>query len=421
MGTSGFPEHLPGDDGREPQDRYTYGKLASPADPKTRKPGKARRIILPVIGVLLAFFCGVGMFCTAETSSGVSAMPSSAPPPAPSTVPGAASTVSGPAAFSASPGASQKKDAGAYEYYYTRLTAKEQGFYRLFRDNTDSMQTGRAVIGMMPLASEKEWEAWVDGGKWNDDAPAANEFYTAEGAFLSDHPGAFYLDPNRIYVSSTTMDDSITDMTLEPEKNGETYLTGGLQSAEDVGASLRKLNDAVNVVANRAKKQKNVYQEIRFIHNYLIDNVTYEETAEKDFIHTAYGALVNKSAVCDGYAFGMKMVLDRLGIPCVVVNGDSIAYDTRKHGAKWAGEHRADEYHAWNEVMLNGKWYALDTTWSDADEPVWALPESPAERYEYFLKGSETFGHTEFEPDPPLQTGRLLPLPKLNPKDPPKQ
>ena len=65
----------------------------------------------------------------------------------------------------------------------------------------------------------------------------------------------------------------------------------------------------------------------------------------KDYLqHTAYGALVNKEAVCEGYAKAYKLLMDAMGIPCDVV---------------------INEEHAWNVVCLEGKWYLVDVTNDD--------------------------------------------------------
>lgn len=57
--------------------------------------------------------------------------------------------------------------------------------------------------------------------------------------------------------------------------------------------------------------------------------------------HTAYGALVDKKAVCDGYAYAYKMLMDYEGIECVFVPDYA-------------------RQHAYNEVLIDGAWYKVD-------------------------------------------------------------
>ena len=69
--------------------------------------------------------------------------------------------------------------------------------------------------------------------------------------------------------------------------------------------------------------------------------------------YTAYGALVNGRAVCEGYSRAMQLLLKRGGIDCSLVTGRSV---------------HSGESHMWNVVTINGKNYHLDVTWDDSDE-----------------------------------------------------
>ena len=66
----------------------------------------------------------------------------------------------------------------------------------------------------------------------------------------------------------------------------------------------------------------------------------------------------NYMPVCEGYARAFKVVCDKLGIPCVLVDGHA------KNASDSAGE-----AHMWNYVQLTKdsqpQWYAVDVTWND--------------------------------------------------------
>jgi hypothetical protein len=89
-----------------------------------------------------------------------------------------------------------------------------------------------------------------------------------------------------------------------------------------------------------------VYSEVKFAYDYLINNAAYDYSERDDYgsnphAHSAYGALIEKLCVCDGYAEAFYLMMKVYGIPCnIVVNKD----------------------HAWNEVMIDGKWYVIDAT-----------------------------------------------------------
>ena len=61
-----------------------------------------------------------------------------------------------------------------------------------------------------------------------------------------------------------------------------------------------------------------------------------------------YGALVERTAVCLGFAGAFQLLMDLSGIECITVVG--AAFRSRKD-------------HAWNMVRLDGAWYCVDATW----------------------------------------------------------
>ena len=97
------------------------------------------------------------------------------------------------------------------------------------------------------------------------------------------------------------------------------------------------------------------YEKELAIHDALVKYVSYYSYKEINQIptikHTAYGALVEGEAVCDGYAKALKILLDRVGIENIIVNqiDEEIA-------------------HAWNVVKLDGEYYHVDATSDKLEE-----------------------------------------------------
>lgn len=96
------------------------------------------------------------------------------------------------------------------------------------------------------------------------------------------------------------------------------------------------------------------YEKVRSIYEYVIANTRYDEIHAKNPNHhlksTAYAALVQGQAVCQGYASAMYRLLREAGVSTRVITGR-------------AGED--GEYHAWNLVCIDGVYYHLDATWDD--------------------------------------------------------
>lgn len=82
------------------------------------------------------------------------------------------------------------------------------------------------------------------------------------------------------------------------------------------------------------------------IADYDYDNYIADTLVDDDFL--AYGIIVNKTGVCEGYARAFNLFMDLLDVPCCVAGG------LAGGGA-----------HAWNQVYINNNWYWVDVTWND--------------------------------------------------------
>ncbi len=166
----------------------------------------------------------------------------------------------------------------------------------------------------------------------------------ALNAYKNDHPEVFWLTNKFSYLF---------------ENGGTTiyfFFNNNMSSVERVEAK-KEFNNTVDKIVANAPKNAGDYEKELYINNYLIDNCTYDKkAAESDEIENnendAYGALIDKKAVCEGYARAFQLLCNRLGIDCVTVGGT------------------ANENHAWNCVKISGEWYQIDPTWNDADNPA---------------------------------------------------
>lgn len=119
------------------------------------------------------------------------------------------------------------------------------------------------------------------------------------------------------------------------------------------------------------------YEKELVLHDYLVQNIVYDYDGflsqnSSWEIYSAYGALINKKAVCEGYAKAMKILLDRCAIDCLIVTGDSTIPDSHSSVG-----------HAWNMVKIKHHFYHLDVTW---DAPI---NKSPDELFHYYFNLSD--------------------------------
>ncbi len=80
---------------------------------------------------------------------------------------------------------------------------------------------------------------------------------------------------------------------------------------------------------------------------------------------SAETVLLERRAICSGYAELTVALLQALGIPTITVSGSS-------HGASGSWSN-----HAWNEAYVDGHWIIIDNTWGmkcfDADVETFTL------------------------------------------------
>ncbi|WP_342438269.1 transglutaminase-like domain-containing protein [Paenibacillus sp. FSL L8-0436] len=90
---------------------------------------------------------------------------------------------------------------------------------------------------------------------------------------------------------------------------------------------------------------------VQAIYNYIVANVKYDYTlaanVTQDYIPNNDNTLASKKGICYDYASLFATMLRSEGIPTKLVMGNTSYVSV---------------YHAWNEVLLNGKWVTIDTT-----------------------------------------------------------
>ena len=139
------------------------------------------------------------------------------------------------------------------------------------------------------------------------------------------------------------------------------YYTNASQEA----AVTKKVN---SVLAQLNLNGKSEYEKILAIYDYICRNVRYDNVHLNNPSYTlqftAYAALINGTAVCQGYAVLLYRMLLESGIDCRVIDGIGAGGD-----------------HAWNIARIGSLYYNMDATWDSSASANGAL------RHEWFLKG----------------------------------
>ena len=135
------------------------------------------------------------------------------------------------------------------------------------------------------------------------------------------------------------------------------------------------------VLNNIITPQMSLADKIYEVHKWMVNNIQYDTTYSK---YHAYNALIEGSAVCQGYAEAFSLFMDELGVPCKMITG------TADNGS-------GTQSHAWNAVQLNGGWYYIDVTW---DDPLMSghsnYPDGSNRSHEYYLVTESMIGADHF-------------------------
>lgn len=246
-------------------------------------------------------------------------------------------------------------------YYYNKLTDTQKEMY-LKLDRSISKLNSTIVFG------------FKEADEVNNNAQVVIE------AYYNDHPQYYYLPYN---YSLTNINFAIKNLAILNLK----YLVSNEIEMQNMN---NEIEIAINeIIADNIKPNMSEYEMELAIHDALVNKVNYYKYEDINSIpsikHTAYGALVQKEAVCDGYAKAFMLILKKLNIDSIIVSGnlDNVA-------------------HAWNVVKINGEYYHVDVTSDNVD-----------------VKGKKEVVHTYFNlPDKEItkthKLENMLEIPKCN-------
>ncbi len=271
------------------------------------------------------------------------------------------------------------QESNSLNYYTVKI-------YQTFYDNIEDIKDG---INSISLA-ECGWSSEDLNGVINYIAKASSGALTC---LIYDNPEFFFLSFDSMAIETQTasyFSDTIVDITFSVEDN---FYEDNFNSRQDIDDALQQMENAREEIYADMPAGLSDYEIVVYMNDYLVDNVEYDmqvgSALESPLVHTAYGALVNGIAVCDGYSYALEYLLDGLGITNLV-------------GAGYVVDGTSREGHMWSYVYLYGDWYGVDVTWNDpVIQNPW-LPEEDVEeiknqsKHSYLLLGGDLNTNTGF-------------------------
>lgn len=204
---------------------------------------------------------------------------------------------------------------GHQEYYFKQLNEEEQRVYR------------ELLKGIR--AREKDFYLTLS----QDDS--IDRCYHA---VLKDHPEIFWVH-NHEKIYKTTYSDS----------DYCTFTPGYIYTESEISEIQNAMEAGFQEVSSLIPADASDYEKVRIVYTYVIDNTQYQASDDDQSIA---GVFWKKEAVCAGYAGAVQYLLERIGVPCIYVDGSTQG---------------STEGHAWNIVKLDGEYYYVDAT--NGDQP----------------------------------------------------
>lgn len=208
-----------------------------------------------------------------------------------------------------------QSEEGHQEYYFKQLNEEEQRVYR------------ELLKGIR--AREKDFYLTLS----QDDS--IDRCYHA---VLKDHPEIFWVH-NHEKIYKTTYSDS----------DYCTFTPGYIYTESEISEIQNAMEAGFQEVSSLIPADASDYEKVRIVYTYVIDNTQYQASDDDQSIA---GVFWKKEAVCAGYAGAVQYLLERIGVPCIYVDGSTQG---------------STEGHAWNIVKLDGEYYYVDAT--NGDQP----------------------------------------------------
>lgn len=178
---------------------------------------------------------------------------------------------------------------------------------------------------------------------------------------LYDHPEIYYTDG--FHYSSESIGETRLSLSLIPQ-----YTLSAAEKEETDARLAEKLAEILEAAPTGSD-----YEKLRYAYDWVVENTDYAVDAENG--QNVLSVFLGGQSVCNGYAKAFQLLLQKMGIPAVLVTG------TAKSGS-----------HAWVAACPDGVWSLFDPTWGEPGISNEAFSDIRFVNHSYFALTSEDMG-----------------------------
>ena len=142
------------------------------------------------------------------------------------------------------------------------------------------------------------------------------------------------------------------------------YRTSAEKETELANAVSSIVSELTEDVAPEAFSE---YRRAVLIFNWLCDNVAYSDGSNTSSAYSAYSALIDRTAKCEGYALAFYRLAREMGLDCRILTG-------------YVSTDALEISHAWNAFRIGESWYYADST-----HGAWSGDEDGSDRFAFFM------------------------------------
>ena len=204
---------------------------------------------------------------------------------------------------------------------------------------------------------------------WFNVLSPIEDYYPDIASYLNIWPQSVIKEVNGDYESYFT---SLDSQYYDPYKDANTHTGNSAVTIAEIEHAAKLMDRIAERIVRYMPEGLTAYDKYYYLAATLTVHITYDQTPKDCF--TAFGALVEGRAVCEGYSEAFYLLCKKADLWCAYRVGQS-----RGQG------------HQWNMVKLDSGIYNVDVTWCDVLRPF------DEDFYDNFMKTDEDFAENGHE------------------------
>ena len=168
-------------------------------------------------------------------------------------------------------------------YFYDQLEEPSKIIYRALEANKENMKSGTYQINLGNTFTDILSSA-------NGESLLGDYYQSAVETFIYDNPDVFYLDVNKMYlnIETTTKRNDVSYNVFINSGNQANYLDEAYNSEAQINQAIAQLESVRNQIIAQAQAQGSTYNQIKYVHDYIVDNTSYDSTISNPDIYNIF-------------------------------------------------------------------------------------------------------------------------------------